>query len=119
MENIKNWWLASGWPWLKSYWWVLLIIPLVALVYLARALSRSRVPAEEVTSEVLKQKLETAAKLRDENAALQERLRKAEQELADKQRRIDEGLAVDVEDLRANPEKLRQLMLNVGPGGRR
>jgi hypothetical protein len=118
MKNIKNWWLFTGWPWFKSNWWVVLALPLMALVYVA---FRMRRPPEssEVVSDVLKQRLKTAELLRDENVALQQRLTDAETKLKVQEKKLEDGLVVDVEDLRGNPERLRELMLNVGPGGRR
>jgi hypothetical protein len=120
--GVKAWWLKTGWPWLKENWWVLLLLPFIALVAVGVFLwSRPRgVTIVEPLSEA------------DERAKIEHdvRVKQLEAEKKRLQSELDEihgryealkvtfegRLQAKVEELRADPEKLRQAMLAAGRG---
>jgi hypothetical protein len=116
---VKAWWLTKGWPWFKANWWVVLIVPLIAVVWLAR---KTYVPkgftGDATLDDVLRARQETEAQLRKEKADLELKLEIAESKHRTLQINFESRLQEEVESLRNDPERLRQLMLRVGPGSK-
>ena len=122
---MKAWWVTKGWPFLKENWWSVLLAPLALLVIIAMlavGLFRSRLTViDPVAGADARAQLEAerrAQQLEEEKAKLEARIAELEQQYAELQVRFEKGLADEVEALRDDPERLRALMLRVGPGDR-
>jgi peptidoglycan hydrolase CwlO-like protein len=112
----------TGYPWLKENWWVVLLSPLLLLVAVS-VLVHDRFkgvtvvdPLREADDRALMEAQTRARELQAEKERLEKELtdiRSKYQELQDK---FEQRLSDEVEDLRNNPEKLRQAMLAAGRG---
>jgi cytochrome c-type biogenesis protein CcmH/NrfG len=122
---MKAWWLNKGWPWLKSNWWVLLILPLMALVavgiWIWNRKQEVPVPIDVLKPADDRAQVEAATRTKELEA---EKIR-LQQELTDitvkhdtLQSQFEERLQGEVDALRNDPERLRELMLSVGQGGK-
>jgi hypothetical protein len=117
---MKSWWLTTGWPWLKANWWVLLILPVMLLVAIGMRLYRREVVVVDPTGPA-DERARTEAELRikqleAERARLQRSLTELEATSRALMEKFEERLAEEVEALRKDPERLRQLMLETGQG---
>lgn len=121
MKNLKAWWLATGWPWLKENWWVLLSLPLLGLVALGMyIMNRPTVSIVEPLAgadERAKTEAETRTRqLEEENTRLQGQLRDLQKKYDDLEAQMEQRLAERVEALRGDPEALKAAMLAAGRG---
>lgn len=118
---MKTWWLETGLPWFKENWWVLLILPLIGLVWVASRLYRRpelidpTAPADE-RAEI--EAMTRARQLSAENKRLERRIGELHAQLAAEQAKMEARVAEEVEKLREDPEALRDYMLRNGPGNR-
>lgn len=123
LATIKAWWLAEGWPWLKEYWWVVLLLPLFLIVAVAMfAKGRPVVNVVEplrgaddrarIEAETRVRQLET------EKKRLESELELIRGRYTELQAQMEAGLATRVDALREDPEKLREAMLAAGRGKR-
>lgn len=116
---MKKWWLDVGWPWLKENWWVLLILPLIALTAIASSIWNKSVislvdPLRGADERAREEHARRIQALEQEKADLQKRLEAIQKENAALQRHMEERLEARIADLRNDPEKLRQAMLEAG-----
>ena len=121
---MKYWWRTEGWPWTKENWWVLVLAPVMLVVVIGmvvmrltrrqitavidpvgRADARSR---EEIARRIVGLETERG-QLKTELEALKA---KHQAVLQNYERQLLDG----VEQLRRDPEKLKDLMLRVGRG---
>jgi hypothetical protein len=119
---MKTWWLETGLPWLKSNWWVLLILPLIALVWVASRFYRRPPPFSDVTAPADEraeiEAMVRARQLSIENKQLTRRIEELGLELKGKEEELEKRVEAEVEKLREDPEALRDYMLRHGPGNR-
>ncbi len=119
LEKVKIWWLGIGYPWFKTNWWVVLLLPVLAVVATAWFMSRfvnpfvidPVAPADDRAKEELKRRFA-------EMAAEKTRLTRELSDLRMKYTRLevdfDKQLEARIDELRNDPEKLRQAMLAAG-----
>jgi len=119
---MKQWWRVTGYPWIKENWWVVLLFPLFLLVAVSvlvydRFMGTVVVdPLREADDRALVEAQTRARELQAEKERLEKELtdiRSKYQELQDK---FEARLEDSVQELRDNPEKLRQAMLAAGRG---
>lgn len=122
---MKDWWIKEGWPWLKANWWVLLILPLAALVALGmlvmRVLGTRTVvidPTEEADERARVEEYTRSRQLEVERDRLAAELEDLRAEHASLREHFEQRLADEVQELRDDPERLRQAMLDAGKPGR-
>lgn len=122
---MKTWWTETGWPWLKGNWWVLLLLPLMALVALGMIMMRVMggktivVDPTEKADERARIEAETRAQqLEAERNRLALELAGVVRERDQLREQFEQRLADEVQALRDDPEKLRQAMLDAGKPGR-
>lgn len=122
---MKNWWIKEGWPWLKENWWVLLILPVVALaalgMFVMRALGTRTVvidPTAEADERARVEEYTRVRQLEAERDRLAAELSDLRSEHASLREHFEQRLADEVQELRDDPEKLRQAMLDAGKPGR-
>jgi F0F1-type ATP synthase membrane subunit b/b' len=123
---VKTWWTETGWPWLKGNWWVLLLLPLMALVAIGMFMMRFMTGPKTVVVDPLagadeRAKLEAetrAAQLEAERDRLAKELADLRTEHAGLRAQFEQRLEDRVQELRDDPEKLRQAMLDAGKPGR-
>lgn len=122
MNNIKTWWTTKGWPWLKENWWVVLLLPLMALAFVGWYLmTKENAPTVieplAAADERAKTEAETRARqLEQENARLTAQLSELQTKYNTLQASMETRIASDVDGLRADPDKLRDAMLAAGKG---
>lgn len=119
MKNVKTWWLEKGWPWLKENWWVLLILPVLAFVALGMLVWNRPVvsivePLAEADARARREAEARAAALEAEKVRLDAELSAIRKEHDSLQRHMEERLDARVEELRNDPNKLREAMLAAG-----
>lgn len=122
MANLKKWWLEQGWPWLKENWWVLLLLPVLALVFAGMLIWNRQVGVsviEPLAEADERAKLEAETRIRQ----LEVEKKRLEDELAGIQKRyaaleasMEQRLADRVDELRRDPEALKAAMLAAGRG---
>lgn len=122
---MKTWWTETGWPWLKGNWWVLLLLPLMALVALGMIMMRVMggktvvVDPTAAADERARIEAETRAhQLEAERNRLALELAGVVRERDQLREQFEQRLADEVQALRDDPEKLRQAMLDAGKPGR-
>lgn len=118
---MKAWWISKGWPWLKENWWVTLIIPVMALAYAGMYFMNRPIAAiaDPLEADREREKLETETRVRqleEEKARLQQELDALNKKYTDLEANMEARLADRVEELRANPDALRDAMLRAGKG---
>ncbi len=121
MIKLKAWWLTVGWPWLKTNWWMVLLLPVLAVVATAWFMSkyiRPEVVISDPTS-AADERARTEAdlvlrQLGAEKTRLAGELADIKKKYADLQVKFEERLAAEIDDLRQNPDKLREAMLAAG-----
>lgn len=124
MNNVKTWWTSTGWPWLKGNWWVLLLLPLMAIVAVGMFMMRFAKPPviidpTEKADERARLEAETRAdQLEAEKARLALQLAVITAERDELRDKFEARLRDEVDALRDDPEKLREMMLSTGPGRR-
>lgn len=118
---MKTWWLKVGWPWLKENWWVVLLLPAMALVALGMIIMRGLSPGPVVVDPTKeadeRAKVEAETRVRQltvERARLAKELISLREEHKSLREHFEARLNQEVDSLRNDPEKLRQLMLQVG-----
>lgn len=119
---MKTWWTSVAWPWLKSNWWVLLLLPLMLLVGVGLFVSKLLKPPSvatidptEMADERARVEHETRVRaLEQENERLKQELHETEARFASMREAYEAQLQSEVEDLRNNPDRLRELMKQVG-----
>lgn len=120
MKNIKDWWVSKGLPWVKENWWVVLLLPLIALVFLGWFfMTRTNAPTVieplEAADERAKTEAETRTRqLEQENTRLTAQLADLQTKYEALQSTMETRIASHVDELRNDPEKLRQAMLAAG-----
>lgn len=124
MTKIREWWLAVGWPWFRTNWWQVLLLPVLAVVATAWFMSKFIKPADVIISDptsAADERAKTEAELRFKQVAAEKQ--RLSLELLDLKKKYDD-LLVDfdtrlehrIAELRDDPEKLRQAMLAAGRG---
>jgi flagellar basal body-associated protein FliL len=118
---MKTWWTEKGWPWLKGNWWVLLILPVITLaaagMFLMRFMGTKTVVVDPTAAADERARLEAETRsqqLEAEKARLAAELVDLRAEHDALRLHFERRLADEVEALRADPEKLRQAMLEAG-----
>jgi len=119
---MKAWWLSKGWPWLKENWWITLILPVMALAYAGMYFMNRPVAAVTDPFEADRERERTEAQTRiqqleAEKAALQKQLDDLNKKYADLEANMESRLASRVDELRANPDALRDELLRAGRSG--
>lgn len=120
---MKTWWIEKGYPWLKENWWVLLLLPVLALVAIGMAVWNRPVisvvePLKGADDRARREAEDRAARMEAEKARLEAELAKIREEHAKLQVDFEARLEAKMDDLRSNPAKLREAMLAAGRGGR-
>lgn len=113
MKKVKTWWLEVGFPWIKEYWWVLLILPLILLAFIGCHIYRPEVvdPVKRADRRAKKEKERRTKELNEENAHLNENLDQLKARKK-KERALGERAMEDKTDqLRSDPEALKNYML--------
>lgn len=117
---MKTWWLDTGWPWLRQNWWVLLILPVMALVFIAsRIYTRPVKVIDPVAPADERARVEAETRIKQleaEKERLQRKLKALEADHNELIRKFEDSLKAEVEALRNDPERLRRLMLETGQG---
>jgi hypothetical protein len=120
---MADWWKNKAWPWLKSNWWTLLLMPLALIVLggmlAAKLLNRGPAVIDPLRNadERAMEEAETRARLLEtEKLRLVARIDELTAENRSMQEHFERRLAEEAEGLRNDPERLRQLMLRAGPG---
>lgn len=119
---MKTWWLNTGWPWLKENWWVTLLIPVMALAYAGMYFMNRPVAAvaDPLEADREREKLEAETRVRqleEEKVRLEQQLADLNKKYQDLEANMETRLASRVEELRSNPDALRDAMLRAGTGG--
>jgi len=117
---MKAWWTETGWPWLKENWWVMLILPVMLLVWIAmRAKPGTTIidPLKNADARAKEEGEHREKMLEEENLRLEEELLDIKEKHDTLQKGFEEKLEEEVESLKRDPEKLRELMLRTGRGG--
>ena len=119
---MKRWWQNTGYPWLKENWWVVLLSPLF-LVVAVSVLVYDRVmrttvvdPLREADDRALVEAQTRARELQAEKERLEGELKDIQTKYDDMQTKFEQRLSEKIEELRNDPEKLRQAMLAAGRG---
>jgi hypothetical protein len=121
---MKIWWDEVAWPWLQKNWWWLPVFPVVALVgagmLLMKAISGNKTTIIDPT-EKADQRAETEEAVRqaaseEEGKKLDEDLKDIRHEQAEQRTEFEQGFEKEVADLKSDPERLRDLMIEVGRG---
>jgi len=121
---MKYWWRTTGWPWARENWWVLVLAPVMLVVVIGMAVMR--LTRRQITA-VIDPVGQADARSREEIArrivgleAERDRLKSELEDLKVKNQLIlqnyEAQLLAGVEELRKDPEKLKDLMLRVGRG---
>lgn len=123
MKKISVWWKAVGYPWLKEYWWQVLLLPVLAVVATAWFMSRfvghnpfvidPVAPADDRAKEELKRRF---AEMAAEKTRLSRELSDLHMKYTRLEADFDKQLEARIDELRNDPEKLRQAMLAAGRG---
>lgn len=116
---MKTWWLETGWPWLKENWWVLLILPLVALVWVARRMQQRPVLIDPTNAADERAYLEAKTRARQlevENKRLENRVADLHEEMRRREAELRAEILSDVDRLRQDPDELLAYMKRHGPG---
>lgn len=118
MKDVRTWWIDTGWPWVKAHWWVILLLPFMLLVALAMLLQKNTfrvvAPLEEADRRASEENARRASELAEENARLVRQLTALQEEYDGLQKHMEDRLDARIQDLREDPEKLRQVMLEAG-----
>lgn len=120
---MADWWKQKGWPWLKKNWWAVLLAPLTLLVFALMFLMRGKPglvldplrEADERAKTEAEVRVKALAKERDQ---LKARVQELEAENRAQLQHIERRVQDEVQALRDDPEKLKELMLSTGPGSR-
>lgn len=116
---MASWWKIKGWPWLKENWWAILLFPLAILIW-AMSFFRPKVVVHDPTKEAderAKVEVGLRAKVEElERRRLARKVTQLEMENAQLAAGREAQLGEVVEELRKDPEKLKDLMVRVGPG---
>lgn len=120
---MARWWKKTAWPWFKENWWAVLIAPLAILVLggmlVARLFGRGPDvpdPFREADERALEEQRTRARVLEAEKERLTRRVEQLEDQTHQLQEALEEALGGRVEDLREDPQRLKDLMVRVGPG---
>lgn len=120
MANWKKWWLETGWPWLKENWWVLLILPVLALVFAGMFIWNRQIGVsivEPLAGADERARLEEQTRIQQleaEKKRLEGELVVIQKRYDDLQATMEQQLADRVDELRKDPDKLKAAMLAVG-----
>lgn len=122
---MKTWWTEKGWPWLKGNWWVLLLLPVMALVAIGMFMMRFAMPKTLVVDPLAEaderarvENYTRTRQLETERDRLAGELAELRVEHAELRSQFEARLADRVQELRDDPEKLREAMLDAGNPGR-
>ncbi len=118
---MADWWKTTGWPWLKKNWWAVLLAPLALLIFVLMFFMRGRQgvvldPLAEANERAEEERRLRERGLQKERDDLAKRVQELEAEHEAQQEHIENRVREEVQALREDPEKLRELMLRVGPG---
>ncbi len=120
MKAIKTWWLTKGWPWLKENWWATLLLPVMALVAGGMAVLKKRPVVVDVMENADAKALEESnlriKALEEERTALQGRLGQIQAKYEALQADFEARLIQEVDDMRKDPNRLRDAMIRAGRG---
>jgi hypothetical protein len=116
---MRAWWIDTGWPWLKANWWILFLLPVMALVWLAMRMKPQDVVVAPLAG--ADERAQYEIELRNEQLMAEKRRLANELAVVTKERdalraEFEARLRAEVDTLRDDPEKLRMLMLTMGPG---
>jgi hypothetical protein len=119
---MKLWWLTKGFPWLKENWWALLLLPFMALVAFGALVFRRKLPVIDPMKDADgrawgEAELRSRA-IEEASDKLEKRFRALQVEHEALKVKYEQGLASEVEALRNDPERLRDLMMRTGPGNK-
>lgn len=120
---MADWWKQTAWPWLKKNWWAVLLAPLALLIFALMFLMRGKTglvldPLREADERAEFEAEVRAKALTKERDRLKARVAELEAENQAQQEHMERRIQDEVQALRENPEKLRELMLGVGPGSK-
>lgn len=119
---MKKWWLDTGYPWLKENWWVVLLSPFLLLVMVSVIIHDRfssvgvKDPLREADARAREEAEARARLLEEEKQRLEAELADIRQKYAELQTQLEARLTEGVDELRNDPEKLRQAMLAAGKG---
>lgn len=122
MKDIKSWWLATGWPWMKEYWWVCLLLPVLAIVAIGMFVMNRQIAPVVIeplaaADERAKTEAETRVRqLEEEKTRLQSQLTDLQKKYDGLESQMEQRLAARVEELRTNPDALNAAMIAAGKG---
>lgn len=122
MANVKKWWLETGLPWAKEYWWVCLLLPFLAIIAIGMFVMNRQVGAVVIeplaaADERAKTEAETRARqLEVENTRLQGELAALQTKYNELESQMEQRLAARVEELRGDPDALNAAMRAAGRG---
>lgn len=123
---MAKWWKETAWPWLKENWWALILAPVALLVLILMVMHKFALRGQLETLDPTANADERAKEERDKRKKLlEEENQRLEAELAEVstkyeglQAEFEQRLVDEVQSLREDPQRLRELMLGVGPGRR-
>jgi len=120
---MKAWWIYTGWPWLKSNYWVLLLLPVMAIVAIGMFMMRMMPPKTKVidptaeADERARIEAETRGKaMSAEQGRLAQELEAVSAERDSLRAVLEAKQRNEVDGLRKDPEALREAMLRAGRG---
>jgi len=119
--TLGEWWTKTAWPWLRTHWYLLPFAPLLLFIAVMSFARRNNGAVVEPLREADEKAKEEAA-MREaagaaEEAKLKERIAALQVENAAAQSQIEAELTQDAEELKGDPEKIRDAMLRAGRGG--
>lgn len=107
--------LKTAWTWIKKWWWAVLLFPITLVVWSFLKLKE----ASELEG-ALRDNLDLEEKRNQRAIAvegeLEDTILKLEEAEAEKQEELTESMEESVAELQEDPEKLRDAMIQAGPG---
>lgn len=117
---MKNWWVNTGYPWLRENWWVVLLSPLLILVAVSVLIHDRLLGVKDPLRDAdgrAREEAETRLRLlEEEKQRLAAELADVRQKYEGLRAQLETKLADGVQELRDDPNKLRDAMLAAGRG---
>lgn len=118
---MADWWKDQAWPWIKKNWWAVLLAPLSLIIFILMFFARGRTgvvldPLREADERAREEAEVRARLLEKEKADLAKKIGELEAVNRANQEHFERRVEEEIESLREDPERLRELMLRTGPG---
>jgi cell division protein FtsL len=118
------WWRGTAWPWIKENWWAVLLLPaalVVAIVMVVWRFTRRPLvldPLGEADARAALEAERRTQQLEEQRVQLEQQVAALEERYVEQQAVLERGIEEEVEALRNDPQRLRELMLRSGPGSK-